>query len=176
MEEYSLKAGRLTTRGTRTETLVYSILPASLSRLIVALISVMDIPKSIRYFGTRRVLITENQTVLEKKELAIRSLGYTSLGLAIGYAGNLVGVNWLALVTGIGVCLAVLVVNNLIQFIRKKKTSWEDTFNLLILLCGVLPMVARDAVLSATWALVFLFLGVVCLFGYPTLSRASKAK
>lgn len=108
-------------------------------------------------------MITEKETVLEKKELAIRSLGYTSLGLAIGYAGNLVGVNWLVLLTGIGVCLAVLVLKNLIEFLRKRNPSWEDAFNVLILLIGVLPMVT-DRMLSAIWVLVFVLLGAVCMF------------
>jgi hypothetical protein len=112
------------------------------------------------------VLTTEKDQVLEKKELAIRSLGYTSLGLAIGYAANLAGVNWVVLLTGISACLVVLVLKNLIEFFTKKKTSWEDAFNLLVLLIGVLPMVT-DKMLSAIWALVFLLLAVVCMFGSP---------
>lgn len=109
--------------------------------------------------------------MLKKKEVAIRSLGCTSLGLAIGYAGNLVGVNWLFLLTGIGVCLAVLVLKNLIEFLRKKKAAWEDAFNMLFLLVGVLPLVTRDTVLSAIWAVVFLFLGVVSMVASVLLSE-----
>jgi hypothetical protein len=105
----------------------------------------------------------KKETLVEAKERALRSLGCTSLGLAIGYAGNLVGINWLFLVTGIGAGLVVLVLVNLILFFMKKRVSWEDSFNLLILLGGVLPTVTKDAAWSSRWVIAFMFLGVGCM-------------
>lgn len=114
------------------------------------------------------------ETLLQTKGLTIRSLGCTSLGLAIGYAGNLVGVNWVLLLSGIGAGLVVLVLMNLILFFTKKRVSWEDSFNLLALLAGILPTVTKDTAWSARWAVVFMFLGVTCMCTSVLLSSRGK--